>query len=118
MNESGIYPKGDRILLKPEEVETVTQGGIIIPDTQIEKYANAQVFGVLVDVGPDAWSDYSEPFAKIGDRVMFAKYGGLQVDGKDGCKYRISNDTDITAVVDADVEFAELESRKRYGSKT
>ena len=115
MNSSGIYPRGDRILIKPEEIEKVTSGGIIIPDTEAEKYANAQTFGELVDVGPDAWSDYTEPFAYVGERIMFAKYGGLKVTGKDGVEYRLSNDTDVTATVDKEVQFTELKGRERFG---
>lgn len=114
MNNSGIHPKGERILIKPEAVEKTSAGGIILVDKSVEQFANAQAFGTLVATGPDAWSDYKEPFAKVGDRVMFAKYGGLQVDGKDGEKYRLANDTDITATVDPEVEF-ELSGRKRFG---
>jgi hypothetical protein len=99
---------------------------------------HAQSTGVLVAVGPDAWSHsvevverlidgqwkviekrskgYSEPFAQIGDRVAFAKYGGLQVEGEDGINYRILNDEDITAKVSEGVSFTELKSRKPVGA--
>jgi len=112
-NSSGIAPAGDRVLILPEEVEKTTKGGIIIPETETGKYQMAQVFGRLVAVGPDCWSDYSGPFAKVGDRVMFAKYGGLQFKGADGVQYRLSNDTDITALVDENVDFSEFSKRER-----
>jgi len=102
MNSSGIHPKGDRILLKPDTIEEVTQGGIILIDESVQQGAMAQVVGVLVAHGADCWSDYEEPFAKIGERVMFAKYGGKVTLGKDGVQYRLMNDIDITATVDAD----------------
>lgn len=117
MNSSGIHPQGDRILIKPEEVEEVSEGGIIIIDEAREKYGMAQVFGRLVSVGPDAWSDYQGPFAEVGDRVMFAKYGGLQVVGKDGEMYRLSNDTDITAKVDDEVKSVDLRGRESLRKK-
>jgi len=111
MNTSGIHPSGDRILIKPETVEKVSEGGIILMDDTTQKQGMAQVFGHLVDVGKDVWSDYQGAFAQIGDRVMFAKYGGLVVDGKDGEQYRLMNDTDITATVDEDLDAASLVPR-------
>ena len=125
-NKSGIHPAGDRVLIKPDEVEKVTEGGIIIPDTN-ERYAMAQSIGTVVEVGPDCWVDhvergpegvktrgFSQPFAKPGDRVCFAKYGGLQVPGKDGEQYRIMNDVDITARVEEGVDFTDWKPRTAF----
>jgi co-chaperonin GroES (HSP10) len=92
----------------------------------------AQSIGVVVAVGPDCWVDHVErgpdgvrtvgfsgPFAQPGDRVCFAKYGGLQVNGKDGQAYRIMNDVDITAKVDEEVDLTDLKPRTAFheGSK-
>lgn len=127
-NESGIYPTGDRILVKPDEIEKTTKGGIVIPDTVAELHMDAQTSGTLVAIGPDAWTHfteswggaaeklrrgYSEPFANVGDKVMFAKFGGQRVWGKDGQEYRVLNDVDITAKIDEGVTFSDVESRKR-----
>ena len=114
-NRSGIYPSGDRVLIKPDEIEEVTKGGIVLPDKQRRDHQNAQTSGVLVAVGPDAWSDYKAAFAGIGDKVMFAKYGGLSVIGKDGKRYRVINDIDVTAIIDEGVTFNDFEARERYG---
>ena len=114
-NRSGIYPSGDRVLVKPDPIEETTKGGIVIASTIAEKHFLAQTSGVLVATGVDCWSDYKEPFAQIDDRVMFAKYGGLDVVGKDGEHYRILNDTDITARIDEGVTFDGIEARKRMG---
>jgi chaperonin GroES len=126
-NESGIHPCGDRVLIKPDEIEEVTAGGIIIPGNVGEQHAMAQSIGTFVASGPDAYLDYiekdaegrvigkrgfSRPFAIPGDRVAFAKYGGLQVEGKDGKAYRLMNDVDVTAVVEPGVNFTDLKSRK------
>lgn len=126
-NESGIHPCGDRVLIKPDEIEEVTTGGIIIPGSVGERHAMAQSIGTFVASGPDAYLDYierdgegrvrskrgfSKPFAQSGDRVAFAKYGGLQVEGKDGKVYRLMNDVDVTAVVEKGVNFTDLKSRK------
>ena len=110
MNNSGIHPKGERILIQPEEVEKVSQGGIIMLDS--EKQGLAQVYGHLVAHGVDAWSDYAEPFAAVGDRIMFAKYGGLLVTGMDGVAYRVMNDTDVTATVHEELGVDKIDSRQ------
>ncbi len=124
MNESGIYPTGAKILIKPDEIEeTLTESGIVLPPSEVEKYESGQASGTLIAHGPDfcnhvtekdssgavkAIRGYSQPFAKIGDRIAFAKYGGLRCRGGDGEKYVICNDEDITAVISDDVEFTDL----------
>lgn len=128
-NESGIHPCGDRVLIKPDDIEEKTEGGIIIPGTVNELHAMAQSIGTFVAAGPDAYMDsvtrdsegrvverrgFSQSFAKPGDRVAFAKYGGLQVNGKDGQPYRLMNDVDITAVVEPGVNFTDLKSRHAF----
>lgn len=132
MNKSGIHPVGDRVLIKPDSIEEVTTGGIIIPGTVGDMHAMAQSIGTLVDVGADAWihyvekdregatvkrQSYSQPFAHPGDRVAFAKYGGLQVEGKDGQVYRLMNDEDITAIVEEGVSFTDIKSRKAVNER-
>lgn len=127
MNESGIYPMGDRVLIRPDEVKY--EGTIVIPETEQEKYANAQSIGVLIAVGPDAWIDhvdrdkdgqiktvrgFKSHFAKPGDRIAFAKYGGIQMKGKDGVDYRLMNDTDVTAKVDKEIDATNLVARKAF----
>ena len=134
---TGIFPSGNRVVVKPDEIEKKTKGGIIIAETVAEKHMYAQSTGILVAAGPDAWQEYtltryrqidgswrpvemevtgySEPFAAVGDRVAFAKYGGLMVYGEDGEQYRILNDTDITAKVSEKVNFTDIHSRTRVG---
>jgi len=136
-NLSGIIPSGNRVLVKPDEIDKVTAGGIIIPEPEAEKHAGAQSIGTLIAAGPDAWKHvtesvyrvidgelrlaevrekgYSEPFAQVNDRVAFAKYGGLVVEGMDGERYRVLNDEDITAVVEEGVNFTDIKSRNPVG---
>lgn len=136
-NPSGITPSGNRVIIRPDEIEKVTAGGIIIPDTEADKHALAQATGRLIAVGPDAFlhttteteryldgqwrpferkkTGYSGPFANPGDRVMFAKYAGQQVEGEDGVKYRVLNDEDITALVTDGVNLTDIKSRKAVG---
>lgn len=127
MNKSGIHPVLDRVLIKPDEIEEKTEGGIIIPESVGQLHAMAQSIGTFIEAGPDAYCHYverdsedhivkrrgySQPAAKPGDRVAFAKYGGLQVTGKDNQVYRLMNDEDVTAIVEDGVSFTDLKSRK------
>lgn len=109
MNESGYYPAGYRVLVKPDPIDKTTKGGIYIPATSREQHGRAQTLGTLIAIGPFAWNDYPAAWAKPGARVLFAKYGGLHLRGKDGADYRMLNDEQITAVVDPEVKLSDIE---------
>jgi chaperonin GroES len=66
-----VKPLADRVLVKPVEGETVTKGGIYIPQTAQQKTTE----GVVVAVGDD--KDVIKVKAK--DRVMYDKYAGTEV---------------------------------------
>lgn len=113
MNGSGIYPKGQRVLIRPDRLkETMGESRFIVPDHILEQHDQAAQTATLVAVGDDAWTDYAQPFAQIGQRIMFAKFSGLNVPGKDGEEYRVINDTDITATIDDEVHFDILMKRE------
>lgn len=112
-NESGIHPQGDRVLVRVEEIEEVTPGGIVVPKTELRKHEAAQMAATLIAVGNDAWSDYAQPFASIGDRVLYQRHSGIQLRGKDEKLYRIVNDTDIIATLDDGVEFHDFHFSER-----
>lgn len=102
-NTSGVRPLDNRVLVKPDNVEKTTKGGIILIDT--EKEEMAQVRGTLIAAGVNAWAEAAATSPKFemplpGTRVLIAKYGGIVIDGIDGEKYRIMNDADITGVLD------------------
>ena len=102
-----IKPTGHRILVDVDEadleVEFATGAFTIVSDKKLEDAH--QIIGTLVDIGPQAWKafgpDFSgEPWAKLGDRIMFAEYAGRTVeDPETGKKYKLMNDEDVTAVV-------------------
>jgi chaperonin GroES len=137
MNNSGIRVSGNRVLVKPDPVEEMTEGGILVPLSVKEKYEIATSYGVVVDLGPDCfihsvvvterlidgqWRDverctnrYKEPFAKVGDRIAFSIYSGLEQTGEDGEKYKTINDTDITARVSDGVRQTGIQGRKPLG---
>lgn len=93
-----IRPLNDRILVQRLEGEEKTKGGIIIPDTAKEKPAE----GKIVAVGNGKLNDKGERVAvevKVGDRVLFSKYGGTEVK-IDGTEYLIMREDDILGVVE------------------
>ncbi len=74
-----LEPLGDRLVVKPIEKEEVTKGGIILPDTAKEKPQEGEV----IAVGPGRLSDDGKqriPMdVKVGDVVIYAKYGGTEI---------------------------------------
>ncbi len=93
-----IRPLNDRVLVKRLEEEETTKGGIIIPDSAKEKPAEGEV----IAVGPGKMSDKgerSELQVKVGDRVLFSKYGGTDVklEGED---LLIMREDDILGIVE------------------
>ena len=73
-----IRPLGDKVVVKVSEEEEKTAGGIILPDTARKKPQEGKVLaigpGKLLDDGKRAPMN-----VKIGDIVVFAKYGGTEI---------------------------------------
>lgn len=102
-NKSGINPVGWRVLIRPLEIETKTSSGIILSTvTNSEREQMANTTGEVIALG-----DSCNTWAKVGDRVVFAKYAGLLYLGKDNVKYRVINDEDIVAYLDGDVKLVD-----------
>jgi chaperonin GroES len=96
-----ILPCGHRVLVKIDEVEEKTAGGIVLPKSTQSQQEEAGIFGTIVAVGETAWKDFGgRSWACVGDRVMIAKYGGFIAQEPDTAeKFRILNDEDIVAVI-------------------
>ncbi len=89
---ANITPLHDRVNVKPVEAETKTAGGIIIPDTAKEKPQK----GTVVAVGA---GKKDEPITvKVGDTVMYSKYGGTEIN-LDGEELLIMRESDILAIL-------------------
>jgi chaperonin GroES len=104
-NKSGITPVRDLVLVLPEEKVKTKEGVIEIPEYIRQRETAAQVFGTVIQAGEEAECGS----VVSGDRVMFAKYGGIVVKGKDDQQYRMIRDVDILAKVDREVN-KEIES--------
>jgi chaperonin GroES len=79
-----LKPMADRVLVKPIEREEVTRGGIVVPDTAKEKPQEGKVLAV----GDGRLSEDGKRIpldVKVGDIVIFAKYGGteIKIDGEE-----------------------------------
>jgi len=105
-NVSGITPILDRVLLKPIYVTNKSAGGIILAtDEMSDREQLGNTTGEVMAIGPLAFQhDYDECPIKVGDKIIMAKYAGLMYVGKDGLKYRMINDDDITGILDSDVD--------------
>ena len=94
-----LKPLDDRIVVKPNEAETQTASGLVIPDTAKEKPQQ----GSVLAVGPGKRSDTSGELIpldiKVGDTVLYSKYGGTEVtvNGED---LLVLNGRDVLAVVE------------------
>ena len=94
-----LRPLQDRILVQRVEEETTTKGGIIIPDTAKEKPAE----GKVVATGNGRMGEDGKLLAmdvKVGDRVLFSKYGGTDVK-YDGDDFLIMREDDILGVIES-----------------
>ena len=73
-----IRPLHDRVIVKREEEERKSAGGIVIPDTATEK----PMFGKVVAVGKGKIlenGDIRPLDLKVGDKILFGKYSGTEV---------------------------------------
>lgn len=98
-----IEALGNRVIIKPDSIEEVTAGGIVIAQTEnyLREEKAATSTGTVVDFGEAAWLDPimgGEPWVNIGDKVVFARYAGKYVtDPDDGDEYVVINDDAIQA---------------------
>ena len=85
-----LKPLGTRVVVEPKEAETMTAGGLYIPDNAKEK----PMQGTVIAAGPGSKDEPME--VKKGDEVLFGKYSGTEVT-VEGKKYLIIKQSDIFA---------------------
>jgi chaperonin GroES len=92
-----IQPLGDRVVVEREESETVTAGGIVLPDTAKDKPTRGKIISVgegrLLDSG-----ERSPLQVKVGDRILFTSYAGEQFKLGD-CELLLMREEDILAIM-------------------
>ena len=93
-----LKPLGDRLVVEPVEKEERTASGIILPETAKEKPQE----GTVLAVGPGRTDDDGKRIpmdVKVGDVVLYAKYGGTEVK-IDEKKLLILKESDVLAIVE------------------
>ncbi len=93
-----IRPLHDRVVVRRMEEETTSAGGIVLPGSAAEKPAQGEVVAVgkgkILDNG-----DVRPLDLKVGDKVLFSKYGGTEVKVNDE-ELLIMREDDISAVIE------------------
>lgn len=93
-----LKPLDNRIVVKPIEMKEATHGGIVIPDTARERPQEGEIVGVgpgkILKNGTRVPMDLSP-----GDRVIYSKYGGIEIRIGDD-EYVILSEDDLLAVVE------------------
>jgi chaperonin GroES len=92
-----IKPLEDRIVVKTNEAETTTASGLVIPDTAKEKPQE----GVVLAVGPGRFDDgVRVPMdVKVGDVVLYSKYGGTEMKFNNE-EFLVLSARDVLAVIE------------------
>ena len=103
LNQSGLRPLGQAVLIKPMAPE-ITEGKIIIPDSVKEGHQMREIRGQVMEVGPEAWRDEKAPRAIPGDFVLVGAWSGVVLRGNDGEWYRMVNGDDVYCGTDAPAE--------------
>ena len=93
-----IKPLEDRIVVQAVDAESTTASGLVIPDTAKEKPQE----GMVLAVGPGRFEDGNRvPLdVKVGDKVLYSKYGGTEVKYA-GEEYLVLSARDVLAVIEA-----------------
>ncbi|GHD30680.1 co-chaperone GroES [Nocardiopsis kunsanensis] len=93
-----LKPLEDRVVVKTLEAEQTTASGLVIPDTAKEKPQEGEVLAV----GPGKLDDKGArvaPEVKVGDVVLYSKFGGTEVK-YEGEEYLVLSARDLLAVVE------------------
>jgi chaperonin GroES len=93
-----LKPLDDRIVVRPNEAETQTASGLVIPDTAKEKPQQGEVLAVGPGKRSDTTGEVIPVDLSVGDTVLYSKYGGTEV-AVDGEDLLVLNGRDVLAIV-------------------
>ena len=92
-----LRPLGNHLVVEPIEEEEMTATGIILPETAKEKPQK----GMVLAVGPGRRlenGERQEMALKLGDKVLYAKYGGTEIKVSDR-ELLILTEDDVLATI-------------------
>jgi chaperonin GroES len=93
-----LQPLEDRIIVRTSEAEETTASGLVIPDTAKEKPQQGEVLAA----GPGKRSEHTGDLipvdVKVGDIVIYSKYGGTEVSSG-GEDLLVLSARDVLAIV-------------------
>ena len=96
-------PTGWRLFVLPYKGKGVTEGGIVLPDTLVDREALATVVAYVLKVGPLAYKDSNkfggEPWCELKDWVLIGRYAGARFRLEDGGEVRIINDDEVIGTI-------------------
>ncbi len=104
-----IKPCGHYVLVKPERMDKISAGGIILQDKTVDAENVAKVRGEIVALGENAWKafDDGDPWAKVGDKVYFKRHVSDMIndesdkdDDGEPQAYFLMQDSNILAVIE------------------
>jgi len=94
-----------RVLVRPDNIhdtdptlKKAKAAGIYIPEDDINKEQVKQIEGTLISIGGSAFENWQGEIPKVGDRVIYDLYAGMNVT-LDDKKHQIISDTDIIAII-------------------
>lgn len=94
---SNLRPLGDKVVVEPIEQGDKTAGGIYLPDSAKKKPQEGRV--VAIGSGRVLENGKRNTLSvKVGDRVLFSKYGGNEVT-VDGTEYTILDEDQVYAII-------------------
>ncbi len=98
MADVNLKPLADRVVVEPLKSEEVTAAGIVLPETAKEKPQK----GTVLAVGPGRRDDNGNLIpmdVKVGDVVLYAKYGGTEVKLGSDREVLVLRESDILAII-------------------
>ena len=94
-----LRPLGDRVIVRRNDEEETTEGGIVIPGSAAEKPSQGEVLAL----GPGRTLDNGQiqaPSVKKGDVVVFGQYAGSNTVKVDGDELVVLNENEILGVLE------------------
>lgn len=89
-------PLGDRVLVRPASKEEVSKGGIVLPDTAKEKPQEGEI--IAVGTGKVVDGKVMPLEVKVGQKVMYTKYGPTEVK-VNGEELVVLSESDILGII-------------------